>query len=91
LAARLRLPFHNIVIKGRETRPQKEMENRFHQCQNLDGVFEIHKGDVDISVAGLLVDDVTDSGWTMAIIARLLLEAGSGAIFPLALASSSAQ
>jgi ATP-dependent DNA helicase RecQ len=37
----------------------------------------------------LLVDDVVDSGWTLAIISALLLRAGSGAVFPLALASTS--
>jgi len=36
----------------------------------------------------LLVDDVTDSGWTLAVIATLLRRAGSGPVFPLALANA---
>ena len=34
----------------------------------------------------LLVDDVVDSGWTMAIVARLLRRAGAPAVLPFALA-----
>ena len=29
----------------------------------------------------LLIDDVVDSGWTLAIISALLLRAGSGPVF----------
>ena len=36
----------------------------------------------------LLVDDIVDSGWTMTIIAALLRQAGSGPVWPLALASA---
>lgn len=38
----------------------------------------------------LLIDDVVDSGWTLAVVAALLLEAGSGPVFPAALASATA-
>ncbi|MFF5720418.1 RecQ family ATP-dependent DNA helicase [Streptomyces buecherae] len=34
----------------------------------------------------LLVDDYTDTGWTLAVAARLLRQAGAGAVFPLVLA-----
>ena len=34
----------------------------------------------------LLVDDLVDSGWTMALVARLLRQAGAPAVLPLALA-----
>jgi ATP-dependent DNA helicase RecQ len=37
------------------------------------------------------VDDVTDSGWTLSVVAALLRQAGSGAVFPLALASASGE
>lgn len=32
--------------------------------------------------------DVVDSGWTLAVVAALLLDAGSGPVFPAALASA---
>src|SRR4029453_1355742 len=36
----------------------------------------------------LLVDDLIDSGWTMAIVARMLRRAGAPAVLPFALASA---
>ncbi|NUR66054.1 MAG: recombinase RecQ, partial [Streptomyces sp.] len=36
----------------------------------------------------LLVDDYTDSGWTLAVAARLLLRAGSEQVLPLVLAAA---
>lgn len=87
LAARLGLPFVNAVSKVKDNQPQKGQQNRFHQCQNLDGVFEITQYYADMPV--LLVDDIVDSGWTLTVIAALLQQAGSGAVYPVALASSS--
>jgi ATP-dependent DNA helicase RecQ len=37
----------------------------------------------------LLVDDITDSGWTMTIAARVLRRAGADEVLPFALASVS--
>jgi ATP-dependent DNA helicase RecQ len=90
LAASLGLPFYPVIQKSIESEPQKLMENRYHQCRNLDGVFAVEPGSLDIRGPVLLVDDVTDSGWTIAVIARLLRQAGSGAVYPLALASATA-
>jgi ATP-dependent DNA helicase RecQ len=87
LAAALGLPFCAVVAKTRDNEPQKTQQNSFHRCQNLDGVFAIADGIPRGPV--LLVDDVVDSGWTLTIIAALLRRAGSGPVFPVALASSS--
>ena len=86
LAARLGLPFHPAVVKLRDNEPQKLQHNRFHQCQNVDGVFGIH-GDIP-AMPVLLVDDMVDSGWTLAVAAALLRQAGSGPVWPLALADT---
>lgn len=86
VASALGIPFLDVVRKVRQNRPQKLMNNSFHQCRNLDGVFEIH-GEVPQNPV-LLIDDVVDSGWTLTIIAALLRQAGSGAVFPLALATT---
>lgn len=67
--------------------PQKDQQNRYHQCRNLDGVFEVSQPVKPEPV--LLVDDVVDSGWTFTVLAALLLQAGSGPVFPVALASTS--
>jgi ATP-dependent DNA helicase RecQ len=88
LAERLQLPFEPVVTKIEDNEPQKVQDNRFFQCQNLDGVFEVKEPIPGGPV--LLVDDVFDSGWTMTVIAALLRQAGSGPVWPVALASSRA-
>jgi Superfamily II DNA helicase len=40
----------------------------------------------DLTGPVLLVDDLVDSGWTMAVVARLLRQAGAPAVLPFALA-----
>ena len=86
VAGHLNIPFLAVVGKIRQNEPQKHQQNRYHQCSNLDGVFaiieEVRTGPV------LLLDDVVDSGWTLAVIAALLREAGCSTVYPAALASS---
>lgn len=82
----LGLPFLEIIDKIVDNEPQKSQQNRFHQCRNLDGVFRIAESPPETPV--LLVDDVIDSGWTMTILAVLLRKAGSGPVYPVALASA---
>jgi len=86
LAEQLGLPCLDVVKKIKTNQPQKTMENTSHRCQNLDGVFEIQGELPDGPV--LLVDDAVDSGWTFAVIAALLLRAGSGPVFPFAIMST---
>jgi len=88
LAGRLQLPFVDAIHKVRDNESQKNQQNRFHQCSNLDGAFDLID---DIpATAVLLVDDVIDSGWTLTVLAALLRKAGSGPVYPVALASFSA-
>lgn len=86
LAEQLGLPFVDAVTKVQDNERQKMQQNRFHQCRNLDGVFAVDQPVPE--GPALLVDDITDSGWTLTVIAALLRQAGSGCVFPLALASS---
>jgi ATP-dependent DNA helicase RecQ len=88
LADRLELPFHPVVVKTRETRLQKEMENSAQQARNVLGAFAVD-GTPDPRPV-LLVDDIVDSGWTLTVVAALLLEHGSGPVLPLALADAGA-
>ena len=87
LAEQLGLPFVEAIAKVRDNEPQKMQQNRFHQCRNLDGVFQVAEGIPAEPV--LLVDDIIDSGWTVTVLAALLQRAGSGPVFPVALASTS--
>lgn len=88
LARRLGIPFHAAVVKVRDNQAQKLQQNRFHQCRNLDGVFAV----VDPVPVGpvLLVDDIVDSGWTLTVASALLRQAGCAAVWPVALAATSA-
>lgn len=87
LASALNLPFYACVQKIKDTQPQKTMQNSFQQAANLDGVFKIQP---DFKMEGpvLLVDDMVDSRWTMTVVAVLLRQAGSGPVYPLALANT---
>ena len=87
LSAMLEIPFCEIVTKVKDNPPQKEQQNLFHQCRNLDGVFEI-QGDIPGGPV-LLVDDIVDSRWTLTIVAALLRQSGSGPVHPMALATTS--
>ena len=88
LAHALNLPFHSALQKTRPTPPQKEMQNSFQQARNLDGAFSVQPGP-NFTKPVLLVDDMVDSGWTFAVCAALLRQAGSGPVFPVALAQTS--
>jgi len=85
-ARRLNLPFVPALTKLQDNQQQKFQQNRFHQCKNLDGVFGVI-GDVPGDPV-LLLDDIVDSGWTLTITAAILRRAGSGPVFPVALATT---
>ena len=91
LAAALGIPFRPVMIKTRHTEEQKEMGNRYHQCHNLDGAFAVQAAEFEMAGSVLLVDDVFDSGWTMTIATALLRQAGSGSVYPYALATTTAK
>ncbi len=88
LADKLGLPFNPAIIKVKQNYPQKEMNNSYQQARNLDGVFEIDTNQISPD-AVFLIDDMIDSGWTFTVIAALLRRAGSGRVFPVALALNS--
>lgn len=87
LAERLGLEFVDVIQKVRHNELQKFQQNRFHQCRNLDGAFEV-QGSI-LEGPCFLVDDIVDSGWTLTVIAAKLQQAGSGKVYPVALASTS--
>ena len=90
LADALGVPFRPALVKTRETKPQRDMENRFHQCHNLDGAFAVDdQPGTDGPV--LLVDDLVDSAWTLTLATALLRQAGTRAVYPFALAVTSAK
>jgi ATP-dependent DNA helicase RecQ len=85
LASRLEVPFIDSVAKVKDTPPQKEQRNSFHQSANLDGAFEVTTARTGTV---LLVDDMVDSRWTFTIVGALLRQQGADAVIPFALTST---
>ena len=77
----------NCVIKTKDNKPQKTMENTFWQKRNLDGAFSVNVDEIPENSNFLLVDDIVDSRWTLTIIGALLREAGAKKVLPFCLAS----
>ncbi len=90
LASAIGVPFIAAIQKSRSTEPQKHMQNRFHQCHNLDGAFTVNP-EPGTTGPVLLVDDVVDSVWTLTLATALLRQNGTSAVYPFALASTSAK
>ena len=86
LAEALDLPFHEVVRKVAENQPQAAMQNSAQQVRNVWEAFEV-AGDVPDGPV-LLVDDLADSKWTLTVVARALLLAGSGPVHPFVLATA---
>ena len=86
LAGALNLPFRPL-LERREHRPeQKTMQNSAQQARNVCGSIQVAEKPRSSPV--LLVDDIVDSRWTFTIAAYLLRSAGSGEVWPLALAQT---
>jgi ATP-dependent DNA helicase RecQ len=85
-----RLPFLGTVTGGPE--PGQSRANSAQRVKALHDTFTVPDALADelrdLSGPVLLVDDLVDSGWTMAIVARQLLQAGAPGVLPLALALS---
>jgi ATP-dependent DNA helicase RecQ len=86
LAHRLGLPFLQLISNSSERPVQKAQHNSAHQQNNVHGAFTV-VGEVPPTPV-ILVDDVVDSGWTLTEVGRVLRRAGSGPVYPVALASS---
>lgn len=88
LAAALGLNFHPALERTDARPEQKDMANSAQQARNVDGALTVS----DSTIPGepvLLIDDMVDSKWTLTVAAYLLRIAGSGQVFPMALASTS--
>ncbi len=86
VADRLEIPYLDAIRRVSDRPPQKTRENGCQQARNVLGAFEIGRirpGPV------LLIDDTVDSKWTFTMTGHQLREAGSGPVFPVALADTS--
>ena len=86
LAARLGLEYRDAFASA-PGRSQKEMENSVQQLRNVHAKITLATAVPAQPV--LLVDDIVDSGWTLAYAGWLLGAAGATAVYPFALAGGS--
>jgi ATP-dependent DNA helicase RecQ len=84
LASALGLPFIMALVKTDHRPEQKSMENSIQQARNVDGSLAIGASAMPPGPV-LLVDDMVDSRWTLAVAAWLLRKQGAGAVWPLVL------
>jgi ATP-dependent DNA helicase RecQ len=84
LADRLKLPFVPCLQRVQDRPSQQEMRNSHMQLRNVLGAFAVTANVPAAPV--LLVDDFVDSGWTLAYVGQVLRQAGSGTVYPFALA-----
>jgi ATP-dependent DNA helicase RecQ len=83
LADRLDRPFVDCVTQVGEKAAQRDVSGSTEQCANVRGAFAVD--DVPDGPV-LLVDDTVGSRWTLTEVGGLLREAGSGPVYPFALA-----
>jgi ATP-dependent DNA helicase RecQ len=88
VAAELGLPYVECLTSTVDGAAQKEMQNSVLQFENARRKLDVIGSEV-LSGPVLLVDDIVDSRWTLTVAGSLLRSAGSGPIFPFALASAS--
>ncbi len=90
LGARLaevgRLPLLGTLDLVRDAPPGTGRSNSAQRLRAVRGAFAVPTGTALDGGPVLLVDDRTDSGWTLTEAARVLREAGAGAVLPLVLA-----
>ena len=82
LAGQLGIEYVDAVERVADSALQYDMHNSYQQASNVLGAFtisDVRSGPV------LVVDDFIDSNWTMSVVGNLLLQRGSGPVFPFAL------
>ena len=87
LARETGLSFLDLLEK-RDAPRQKEMQNSSYQCKNASESFRAKVG-VSMPAKVILVDDIVDSRWTLAICGCIIMERGCQEVYPFALADSS--
>ncbi|MEA2284311.1 MAG: ATP-dependent helicase RecQ [Solirubrobacteraceae bacterium] len=88
LAAALAVPYVDTLERTGANPPQREMANSPQQVANVRGQFAVTTQPP--AGAGLLVDDLRYSGWTLATVGAQLRMAGAGPIHPLVLSLAGA-
>ncbi len=87
LADALNLEYSEAIEKTKDVPEQKTWENSLRQYENAENSFDVAEERVREENL-LLIDDMVDSGWTFTVCGYKLTKAGSGKVFPYALANT---
>jgi hypothetical protein len=83
LSQQMDLPFSPVLIKSRQTQPQKEMHSMAQKQANVAGAFKLVSLVQGLRL--LIVDDLFDSGATLEEITRVFQRAGASRVYVLTL------
>ena len=83
VASTLGLTYFPVLRKIRPTHKQKSLMNRVQKEANMKDAFGIQSATVVASRTLLLIDDIYDSGYTLREAAKMLIQAGAKAVYPL--------
>jgi predicted amidophosphoribosyltransferase len=75
----------DLLVKIRDTLPQKEMTNLAQKRANVSGAFAVSQADEVRGKCLMVLDDLLDSGMTMHEVARMLTLAGAARVVILVL------
>jgi hypothetical protein len=75
----------DVLVKVRATKPQKEMRNLAQKRANVAGAFAVRPRGAVRGKRLLVLDDLVDSGMTMAEVTQVLKQAGATRVAVLAL------
>jgi ATP-dependent DNA helicase RecQ len=89
LSTRIGIPFKPVLVRASNAPQQKTMQNSSMQAKNVINSLSISDDVPNTPV--MLVDDILDSGWTLAMAGWLLRIRGSGPVYPFTLAQATAR
>ena len=89
LAAGLGLRYLPVLRHIKQHTEQASLRNSYQQVMNIYNVFKVE--DKPLPAPVLLVDDVSDSKWTLTVVGSLLRKNGSGLVHPFVLATTNSR
>jgi ATP-dependent DNA helicase RecQ len=83
VAHMLGLTYFPALKKIRPTHKQKSLTNRVQKEENMRDAFGVQSVSAIAGRTLLLIDDIYDSGYTLREAAKMLIQAGAKAVYPL--------
>jgi ATP-dependent DNA helicase RecQ len=84
----LKFPIIHDLVKKRQTKEQKDLENGYLKSDNIFGAFSLNNSEKIKGKRILLVDDIFDSGATIKELGKLFTKFGAVKIAPIVIAKT---